>query len=69
MLLDWAHQGLEDQLLGIAVARERPDLEDEKNKLIIQASGFWLTLGVVLSALSHQGRLFMPVVHVAVQHI
>ena len=29
-------QGLEDQLLGIAVAKERPDLEDEKNKLIIQ---------------------------------
>lgn len=31
-------QGLEDQLLGIAVAKERPDLEDEKNKLIIQGA-------------------------------
>ncbi|GFH10421.1 uncharacterized protein HaLaN_05731, partial [Haematococcus lacustris] len=30
----WA-QGLEDQLLGIVVAKERPDLEEEKNKLII----------------------------------
>ena len=29
-------QGLEDQLLGIAVAKERPDLEEEKNKLIVQ---------------------------------
>ncbi len=28
-------QGLEDQLLGIVVAKERPDLEEEKNKLII----------------------------------
>ena len=29
-------EGLEDQLLGIVVAKERPDLEEEKNKLIIQ---------------------------------
>ncbi len=28
-------EGLEDQLLGIVVAKERPDLEEEKNKLII----------------------------------
>lgn len=35
-------QGLEDQLLGIAVAKERPDLEEEKNKLIIQVSMEWL---------------------------
>ena len=27
--------GLEDQLLGIVVAEERPDLEDAKNALII----------------------------------
>ena len=27
--------GLEDQLLGIAVAEERPDLEEAKNQLII----------------------------------
>eukprot|EP00983_Pelagomonas_calceolata_P034875 1092657-Pelagomonas_calceolata.AAC.4 len=32
------YHGLEDQLLGIAVAKERPDLEDEKNKLIIQGN-------------------------------
>jgi len=30
--------GLEDQLLGIVVARERPDLESEKNILIIQSA-------------------------------
>lgn len=27
--------GLEDQLLGIVVAKERPELEDEKNRLIV----------------------------------
>lgn len=30
--------GLEDQLLGIVVAKERPDLESEKNTLIIQGA-------------------------------
>lgn len=30
--------GLEDQLLGITVAKERPDLEAEKNALIIQSA-------------------------------
>lgn len=30
--------GLEDQLLGITVAKERPDLEQEKNQLIIQSA-------------------------------
>lgn len=30
--------GLEDQLLGITVAKERPDLETEKNALIIQGA-------------------------------
>lgn len=31
-------EGLNDQLLGIVVARERPELEDEKNKLILQGA-------------------------------
>jgi dynein heavy chain len=31
-------EGLEDQLLGIVVARERPELEEEKNGLIIQSA-------------------------------
>ncbi|KAH8377909.1 hypothetical protein KR093_007822, partial [Drosophila rubida] len=31
-------QGLQDQLLGITVARERPDLEAEKNNLIVQGA-------------------------------
>lgn len=30
--------GLQDQLLAITVARERPDLETEKNQLIIQGA-------------------------------
>ena len=31
-------EGLEDQLLGIVVARERPELEEEKNSLILQSA-------------------------------
>ena len=31
-------EGLEDQLLGIVVARERPELEEEKSALIIQSA-------------------------------
>ena len=31
-------EGLEDQLLGIVVQRERPELEEEKTKLTLQAS-------------------------------
>ena len=30
--------GLEDQLLGIVVARERPELEESKNQLILQSA-------------------------------
>jgi dynein heavy chain len=30
--------GLEDQLLGIMVAKERPDLEAQKNQLIMQGA-------------------------------
>ncbi|CAF1153972.1 unnamed protein product [Rotaria magnacalcarata] len=31
-------EGLQDQILGIVVARERPELEEEKNSLIIQGA-------------------------------
>ncbi|XP_028924872.1 dynein heavy chain 7, axonemal isoform X6 [Ornithorhynchus anatinus] len=31
-------EGMQDQLLGIVVARERPDLEDEKQALILQGA-------------------------------
>jgi len=31
-------EGLEDQLLGFVVSRERPDLEDQKNKLIVESA-------------------------------
>ena len=30
--------GLEDQLLGIVAAREKPDLEEKKNQLIIESA-------------------------------
>lgn len=31
-------EGLEDQLLGIVVAQERPDLEKQKNQLVVQGA-------------------------------
>ena len=31
-------QGLEDQLLGIVAAREKPELEEKKNQLIIESA-------------------------------
>jgi dynein heavy chain len=31
-------EGLEDQLLGIVVAKERPDLEEEKNTLVVEGN-------------------------------
>lgn len=31
-------EGLEDQLLGIVVAREKPELEEERNELIVQSA-------------------------------
>merc|ERR1719473_2139141 len=30
--------GLEDQMLGIVVAKEKPELEEEKNRLIVQGA-------------------------------
>lgn len=30
--------GFEDQLLGVVVAKDRPDLEAEKNQLIVQGA-------------------------------
>lgn len=30
--------GLEDQLLGVVVAKDRPDLEAEKNMLIVEGA-------------------------------
>ncbi len=31
-------KGLEDQLLGIVAAREKPELEAKKNKLIVESA-------------------------------
>ncbi len=41
-------EGLEDQLLGIVVAKERPDLEEEKNKLIVQVKWKARTVSVLV---------------------
>ena len=38
MIDAWGWAGLEDQLLGIVVAEERPDLQEAKNRLIIQSA-------------------------------
>ena len=35
LTINLSYSGLEDQLLGIVVAEERPDLEEAKNALII----------------------------------
>ena len=40
-------EGLSDQLLGIVVAGERPDLEQQKNELVVQ-----VILNLVFSMLS-----------------
>lgn len=31
-------QGLEDQLLGIVAAKEKPELEEKKNQLIVESA-------------------------------
>lgn len=31
-------QGLQDQLLGIVAAKEKPDLEEKKNQLILESA-------------------------------
>lgn len=40
-------EGLSDQLLGVVVARERPDLETQKSELVVQ----------VISIVSHTQKL------------
>ena len=32
------YEGLNDQLLGILVKKERPDLEEEKERLILESA-------------------------------
>ena len=39
-------EGLEDQLLGIVVQRERPELEEEKTKLVLQVRPFGCPVAV-----------------------
>lgn len=36
-------EGLEDQLLGIVVMRERPELEEEKSKLVLQVNNSYIS--------------------------
>ena len=44
LLTNVTHSGLQDQLLGIAVAQERPDLEELKNQLIVNNAQMKATL-------------------------
>ena len=32
------NEGLEDQLLSIAIARERPELEEERNSIVLKSA-------------------------------
>ncbi|EFJ27757.1 hypothetical protein SELMODRAFT_94851 [Selaginella moellendorffii] len=54
-------EGLFDQLLGIAVAKERPDLEEEKNQLILQSASNKKQLKEIedktLEVLSQEGNI------------
>ena len=54
-------EGLEDQLLGIVVARERPELEEEKNALIIQSAENKRYLLLELSTPSRSGSYLFVV--------
>lgn len=49
--------GLEDQLLGIVVAKERPDLESEKNQLIVQGAANKKYINVLLHFFNLRQRL------------
>ena len=53
--------GLSDQLLGIVVAQERPDLEEEKNSLIVQSADnkkkLSQTEDKILEVLSAEGNI------------
>ena len=45
--------GLEDQLLGIVAAREKPELEEKKNELILESAKNKKQVGPVLIATAH----------------
>ena len=53
--------GLQDQILGIVVALERPDLEEEKARLIIEAASNFKQLknveDTILKVLSAEGNI------------
>jgi hypothetical protein len=47
-------EGLEDQLLGLVVEKERPDLEEEKNALVISNADMKKEVKVnILLSVSH----------------
>uniref|UniRef100_A0A674AUS2 Dynein axonemal heavy chain 12 n=1 Tax=Salmo trutta TaxID=8032 RepID=A0A674AUS2_SALTR len=54
-------EGLEDQLLGIVVAKERPELEEERNALILQSASNKKVLkeieDKILETLSSEGNI------------
>ena len=45
--------GLEDQLLGIVAAREKPELEEKKNELILESAKNKKQVGPVFIATAH----------------
>ena len=62
-------QGLEDQLLGIVAAKEKPELEEKKNQLIIESADNQKQLkeieDKILEVLS-SSQVKMPLPHVQV---
>ena len=58
-------EGLQDQLLGIVVARERPELEEEKNALILQGAENkrFVTILLFMHVLTYNGIAFSTMVN------
>lgn len=58
-------EGLQDQLLGIVVARERPELEEEKNALILQGAENkrFVTILLFMHVLTYNGIAFSTLVN------
>lgn len=66
-------EGLVDQLLGIVVAKERPDLEEAKNQLIIQSANNKRQLKEIedetLEVLSREGNILDDEAGIQVQKL
>jgi hypothetical protein len=56
-------QGLSDQLLGVVVAQEMPELEEQRQQLV---SGMSLLDVVAVVGAAHEGARGRPTVHIHV---